>query len=223
MNRQTIFGPQTTKFYATEICAALLHIHGKGYCHRDIRPENILLDEDGHCKIVDFGYARPCISDEVTMSTICGSLAYQSPEQLTSKFTGYTRTVDWWSFGVLIVEMMTGKTPFAKSPSDSPNDIYSRIFNQKIKFPSDIDADTKIFVQQLLTADFTERLKGGDSISSHSYFNLDWNKVNRRRLLPPYVPKFAQEGDVHFKILADANENDMTGEVGDDFQGFEFF
>ena len=79
--------------------------------YRDLKPENVLIDEEGHIKLVDFGFSCPCSDNTTKLHTLCGTPAYLSPEQLDGKFTnGYTRVVDWWSYGVLVYELLTGKT-----------------------------------------------------------------------------------------------------------------
>ena len=88
---------------------ALEHVQELGFVYRDLKPENIILDEEGHCKLVDFGFSTPCANNETKLHTLCGTPAYLSPEQLDGKFTnGYTRVVDWWSYGVLVYELLTG-------------------------------------------------------------------------------------------------------------------
>ena len=102
------------KFYLVEILAALAHVHAGGFVYRDLKPENVLLDTEGHCRLVDFGFAcAPPDGPEGRMRTNCGTPAYLSPEQLSRKKTGgYTRIVDWWAFGCVAYELMSGHTPF---------------------------------------------------------------------------------------------------------------
>jgi protein kinase A len=200
------FSPQVSKFYVTEIVAALAHIHRMGYVFRDLKPENVLIDEEGHCKLVDFGFAIKCggrkldNGEEEKMHTLCGTPAYLSPEQLDGKLTnGYTRVVDWWSVGVLTYELLTGRTPFCHSPSESHYEIFLRIISAThINFPFDFSSDAKQLVSQLCHVQLSKRLTDVDEILRHPYFVLDWAAVERRDIVPPHVPRLKDIGDVHY-------------------------
>jgi serine/threonine protein kinase len=102
LSKKVYFEADTAKFYATEIFSAIEHIQNLGYVYRDLKPENVMLDEEGHCKLVDFGFAvQP--DEEGLIHTICGTPAYLTPEQLNGKFTnGYTNICDFWSFGIFL-------------------------------------------------------------------------------------------------------------------------
>lgn len=146
LSKKENFSPATAKFYATEVFCALEHIQSLGIVYRDLKPENIMLDEDGHCKLVDFGFSTRPGADGL-IHTVCGTPAYLSPEQLNGKFTnGYTKIVDWWSFGVLIYELLTGKTPFCKNSKETHYEIYLRILKNKMSFPRQVDAQVLILV-----------------------------------------------------------------------------
>jgi serine/threonine protein kinase len=91
-----------------EILSALSHIQSLGYVYRDLKPENVMVDEEGHCKLVDFGFVTTP-DENGMMRTMCGTSAYLSPEQLDRKFFGgYTKICDWWSCGVFLYELRTG-------------------------------------------------------------------------------------------------------------------
>ena len=115
LQKKDRFSANIARFYLSEIFLVLEYIHDCGLAYRDLKPENILIDEEGHCKVIDFGFSRDCGPDD-KMKTQVGTPAYLSPEQLDGKFTGgYSRIVDWWSFGIITYELATGKTPFCRS------------------------------------------------------------------------------------------------------------
>jgi serine/threonine protein kinase len=216
LQKKQAFPPAVAKFYASEIFCALRHVHKLGYVYRDLKPENIMLDEEGHCKLVDFGFSmKPdaqgllhtnCGRSSMHMSAIPASLyltmlylslsigtpAYLSPEQLNGKFTnGYTSIVDWWSFGILLYELLTGNTPFCKSFSESSYEIYLRILENNISFPFGFDSVTKDLVTQLCHADLSKRLVDPEVIAASSYWEVSWEAVNNRWLVPPHVPRIS--------------------------------
>jgi serine/threonine protein kinase len=185
----------------------LEHIHSLNYVYRDLKPENILLAEDGHIKLIDFGFARPADSS-TRMHTICGTPAYLSPEQLDQKFTnGYTNSCDWWSFGIVIYELYIGVTPFCTSSRPlgalssglccgsnvaghmerdgaSHYEIFLRILKNKIYFPSGIDSQAKDLVQSLCHPQIDKRLTNVHAIAKHSYFEIPWEIGQLTLLLP---------------------------------------
>jgi protein kinase A len=198
LGRKKSFPAAVAKFYASEVFVAIEHVQSLGIVYRDLKPENIMLDEDGHCKLVDFGFSRSTNSEGM-LHTICGTPAYLSPEQLDSKFTnGYTKIVDWWSFGVLIYELLTGYTPFCKNNRETPYEIFLRILKNKIKFPRSFDSRSKELVSQLCHPQLVKRLVEPELIKSHSYFEVPWQDVAARRLVPPFVPTIKDEGDCHY-------------------------
>lgn len=221
LSKKESFKPPVAKFYATEIFSALEHVQSLGYVYRDLKPENVMLDEEGHCKLVDFGFAvQP---DEAGLiHTICGTPAYLSPEQLNGKFTnGYTKIVDWWSFGVFMYELLTGKTPFCKNNKETSYEIYLRILKVKISFPRSFDQQSKDIISNLCHADLTKRLSDPKNIKEHQYFEVGWDDVKNRRLVPPFVPRLNAEVDDHyFDNYGDSTGGDLVGDTKWDFEGF---
>ena len=103
--------PQTAIQIAIRILSALQHAHEKGIIHRDIKPQNVLIRDDGHVKVSDFGIAR--ITSAFTISkgdTVVGSVHYSSPEQASG--TVVEAPSDIYSTGVVLYEMLTGRVPF---------------------------------------------------------------------------------------------------------------
>lgn len=144
------FPNPVAKFYAAEVTLAVEYLHSHDIIYRDLKPENILLDRNGHIKITDFGFAKEVST--VTW-TLCGTPDYIAPEVITTK--PYNKSVDWWSLGVLIFEMLAGYTPFYDS---TPMKTYEKILSGKIHFPSFMGPDVIDLLSKLITADLTRRL-----------------------------------------------------------------
>jgi serine/threonine protein kinase len=198
LSRGKTFSCEAARFYTIEIFAALEHVHELGYVYRDLKPENVMLDEEGHCKLVDFGFATIPDSQGV-MKTNCGTPAYLAPEQLNSKFTnGYTKIVDWWSLGCILYELLAGNTPFCKSNKDTNHEIYLRVLNGSISYPSFIDSKSKDLISRLCHADVNKRLTEPQEIRKLEYFNVDWNAVLKRKLVPPFIPRLEVSGDSRY-------------------------
>ncbi|XP_070173726.1 cAMP-dependent protein kinase catalytic subunit PRKX-like [Littorina saxatilis] len=186
------FNNQTSNFYASEIVCALDYLHVKNIVYRDLKPENLLLDVDGHLKITDFGFAKVVLD---RTWTLCGTPEYLSPEIILSK--GHNKAVDWWSLGVLIFEMLVGYPPFY---ADNPFGIYEKILAGKVEWPKIIDLVAKDLIKKLLVQDRTRRLgnmkNGADDIKRHKWFkNVDWDTVPSRKQTAPIIPKVSHEGD----------------------------
>ncbi|XP_058838446.1 cAMP-dependent protein kinase catalytic subunit PRKX [Topomyia yanbarensis] len=186
------FDNATANFYACEIVLALEYLHTLSVVYRDLKPENLLLDRDGHLKITDFGFAKK-LKDRTW--TLCGTPEYLAPEIIQSK--GHNKAVDWWALGVLIHEMLVGYPPFY---DDNPFGIYEKILSGKIEWSRHIEPTAKDLVKKLLVQDRTKRLgnmkNGAEDVKRHRWFkHLDWDVVIKRQLKPPIVPKFVNEGD----------------------------
>ncbi|XP_053685683.1 cAMP-dependent protein kinase catalytic subunit 3-like [Sabethes cyaneus] len=186
------FDNATANFYACEIVLALEYLHTLSVVYRDLKPENLLLDRDGHLKITDFGFAKK-LKDRTW--TLCGTPEYLAPEIIQSK--GHNKAVDWWALGVLIYEMLVGYPPFY---DDNPFGIYEKILSGKIEWSRHIEPIAKDLIKKLLVLDRTKRLgnmkNGAEDVKRHRWFkHLDWDVVIKRQLKPPLVPKFVNEGD----------------------------
>lgn len=179
------FPNPVAKFYAAEVTLALEYLHSHNIIYRDLKPENILLDKNGHIKITDFGFAKEV--PDVTW-TLCGTPDYIAPEVVTTK--PYNKSVDWWSLGILIYEMLTGYTPFY---DQTPMKTYENILLGHVRYPSYLHPDAVDLLQKLITKDLTRRLgnlQGGSSdVKSHPWFSeVIWEKLLSKDIETPYEP-----------------------------------
>uniref|UniRef100_A0A3Q1AVC5 non-specific serine/threonine protein kinase n=1 Tax=Amphiprion ocellaris TaxID=80972 RepID=A0A3Q1AVC5_AMPOC len=189
------------RFYTAEVVLALDGIHSMGFIHRDVKPDNMLLDKAGHLKLADFGTCMKMNKDGmVRCDTAVGTPDYISPEVLKSQGGDgyYGRECDWWSVGVFLYEMLVGDTPFY---ADSLVGTYSKIMNHKnaLTFPddSDISNDAKNLICAFLT-DREVRLgrNGVDEIKRHPFFKNDqWTWENIRETAAPVVPELSSDID----------------------------
>lgn len=182
----------TAVFYASEIVSALSYLHSLSVVYRDVKPENLLLDRDGHLKITDFGFSKKLVD---RTWTLCGTPEYLAPEIILGK--GHNRAVDWWALGILLYEMLAGHPPFF---DDNPFGIYEKILNGQFQFPRHIDGSARDLIKKLLVADRTRRLgsmkNGSEDVRRHKIFrHVVWNDVYNKKTQPPIVPKVSHEGD----------------------------
>mmetsp|Transcript_12436 Transcript_12436/g.20208 ORF Transcript_12436/g.20208 Transcript_12436/m.20208 type:complete len:476 (-) Transcript_12436:480-1907(-) len=212
ITRRDSFPAEVAKFYTAEVFLALDHVHSLGYVFRDLKPENVMLDEYGHCKLIDFGFAITP-NDDGLCTTNVGTPAYLSPEQLNGKFTkGYSRIVDWWAFGVFLYELLTSKTPFCNNFSESAFEIYSRVLKGKIKYPGKkFTPQTKDLVSCLLHPDAKRRIVDPRVIEKHAFFaDVDWKAVGNRQVIPPFTPRLPTT------VIADTQTIDHFDDWGPD-------
>lgn len=215
------FPDPVAKFFAAEVALALDYLHSLDIIYRDLKPENILLAADGHVKITDFGFAK--YVPDITW-TLCGTPDYLAPEVVQSK--GYNKSVDWYALGVLIFEMLAGYPPFFTEDSN-PMRLYEKIIAGKIRYPSYFTQEAKDLLKNLLTADLTKRFgnlaNGSRDVFGHAYFaEVDWNRLYRKEIPAPYVPRIEGDGDSsNFDSYAEIDLSEY-GQVGADPHGHLF-
>ncbi|VDK62999.1 unnamed protein product, partial [Onchocerca ochengi] len=202
------------RFYAAELVMALDTLHGMGYIHRDVKPDNMLISKSGHVKLADFGTClRMGPNGLVKCTTAVGTPDYISPEVLELQGTEgvYGREVDWWAVGIFVYEMLVGETPFY---ADSLMGTYTRIRNHatELNFPEDVEMseNAKNLVCAFLSSS-EKRLgkEGVESIKQHPFFqNDEWNFDTIRKAVPPVIPELKGDDDAsHFDDI-EAKEPD---------------
>ncbi|KZT62721.1 kinase-like protein, partial [Calocera cornea HHB12733] len=185
-------GRDRARFYAAEIVEGVEGLHAAGVIYRDLKPENILIGADGHIVLTDFGLSKefPKRAAQPTNSlgsslTFCGTAEYLAPEVIQG--LPYSYEVDWWSFGTMLYEMLTGITPFW---ANNHADMYVRVLQDELMFPDDkaMDQDTKSLIRGLLQRNPALRM-AEPRIKKHPYFQMiDWTHVYHKRYIPPYIP-----------------------------------
>jgi serum/glucocorticoid-regulated kinase 2 len=195
LQREQRFDINRARFYTAELLCALECLHGFKVIYRDLKPENILLDYTGHIALCDFGLCKLDMKDEDRTNTFCGTPEYLAPELLQGN--GYTKSVDWWTLGVLLYEMLTGLPPFY---DENTNNMYHKIMQEPLTFPSQdiVPAAARDLLMRLLDRDPQRRLgaNGAADIKAHHFFsNIDWRKLLQRKYEPSFKPNVVDARD----------------------------
>jgi len=195
LQKERMFMEDDAKFYLAQILLALNHLHSVGIIYRDLKPENVMLGRDGHIKLTDFGCIKRRLTDEASY-TFCGTVEYMAPEILNMSGR-HGKEVDWWSFGILMHDMLTGCPPFT-----GPNRkvITERVLKQKLTLKRYLTPDAKNILIKLLNRKAEKRLgygeHDGEAIKSHPFFkSMDWTAIYERRIDPPFKPLLRSEDD----------------------------
>ena len=192
------FDEEKVRFYGAQIALALQYLHDKGIVYRDLKPENILMDEQGYLRLADFGMAKKLKNNEKAMS-FCGTPEYLAPEIITGE--GHDKSADWWSFGILIYEMLCGLPPFYVENLER---MYEMIKTGPLKFPKKVtlSEDAKDLIKKLLDRNVKTRLgsnKGIEEIKAHPFFStLDFNMILQKKLPAPFIPAIKDDTDVQY-------------------------
>ena len=191
------FDEQKVKFYSSQIALAIEYLHNKGIIYRDLKPENILMDEKGYLRLADFGMAKKLNNNEKAMS-FCGTPEYLAPEIIIGE--GHDKNADWWSFGILIYEMLCGLPPFYVENLER---MYELIKSGPLKFPKRITLsdEAKDIIKKLLERNVKKRLgyNGIKEIKEHPFFkDIDFNLIEQKKIPAPFIPKINDKMDVTY-------------------------
>uniref|UniRef100_A0A8C1HVJ5 Protein kinase C delta type n=1 Tax=Cyprinus carpio carpio TaxID=630221 RepID=A0A8C1HVJ5_CYPCA len=178
-------------FYAAEIICGLQYLHSKGIIYRDLKLDNVMLDIYGHIKIADFGMCKENMLGENRATTFCGTPDYIAPEILLGQ--KYSFSVDWWSFGVLLYEMLIGQSPFQ---GDDEDELFESIRMDVPHYPRWITKEAKDLLEKLFERDPTRRLGVVGNIRGHAFFKtINWPALEKREVSPPFKPKVKSPND----------------------------
>ena len=193
------FTEERTSFYAAEILSAIDYLHKKNIIYRDLKLENIMMDYRGHLALIDFGLSKHHF-DESGATTFCGTAYYIAPEVLNGYKYGYA--VDYWSFGVLVYEMLRGRTPFQ---DQNKKLTFQRILKAKPAYNTEYFSPEAIrLVSGLLTLDVNTRLGSNPELGAREvmclpfFKKIDWDKLRLKEIQPPFVPDLSGPADTKF-------------------------
>ncbi|KAL3931224.1 MAG: hypothetical protein SGBAC_011407 [Bacillariaceae sp.] len=190
------FPEPRARFYAAEIILALSYVHTLDIIYRDLKPENVLLDDKGHIRLTDFGLSKEGISSSSSgANSFCGTPEYLAPEILNRQ--GHGRAVDWWSLGALLYEMLTGLPPFYCQDRER---LFAEIRKGELQYPASLSPNAKSLLRGLLTKDPTKRLGSGPAdaldIQQHPFFaSVDWQKLQDGEIKAPWAPQINGSSD----------------------------
>jgi len=197
-------------FYCANVTCALEYLHVRNIAYRDLKPENLMIDDEGYLKVVDFGFAK--VVEDRTF-TVCGTPEYLAPE--TIRRAGHTTTVDWWAMGVLMYELITGQSPFH---GGSQMDVLTRIVSGRVPYDELLSDPAWRMIIELLEVDPIKRLgsrvRGRRGVREHMFFSalkLDVDALEKRQLKPPWVPTISSPSDLR-NFDDYANKDDQASE-----------
>ncbi|KAL4772146.1 kinase-like domain-containing protein [Aspergillus nidulans var. acristatus] len=187
---ERMFDEDAAAFYMAEMVLALEHLHQNvGVIYRDLKPENCLLDREGHLLLTDFGLSKIAVDDDDRCNSSLGTIEYMAPEVIQGK--PYGKACDWWSLGALGYDLLTGSPPFK---ANNHAKLQEKILKQKLVLPYYLGPDAKDLLTRLLRKEPSKRLgyhmpKDLQTIKSHRFFRkIDWRALESRSLTPPIVP-----------------------------------
>ncbi|XP_049309569.1 uncharacterized protein LOC105228480 isoform X3 [Bactrocera dorsalis] len=243
MQRQRRLPEEHARFYAAEISLALNFLHEKGIIYRDLKLDNVLLDHEGHIKLTDYGMCKEGIRPGDTTSTFCGTPNYIAPEILRGEDYGFS--VDWWALGVLLYEMLAGRSPFdiagaSENPDQNTEDyLFQVILEKTIRIPRSLSVKAASVLKGFLNKNPADRLgchreSAFMDIVNHPFFkSIDWEMIAQKEVQPPYKPTF-DPGDPYMATNFDTQFTREPAELTPDdprvidkidqseFEGFEY-
>jgi serine/threonine protein kinase len=193
IERRGQFCENDVRFFAAEITLALEHLHCHGVIYRDLKLENILLDDLGHVALTDFGLSKDECNETNLANTFCGTPVYVAPEVIAKEAYGFS--IDWWALGVVMYELLSGRVPFA---SRDRRRMFDKIVNSEVEFCNFFSKDAQSIIGELLAKDPDFRLgsflngNGGKDVQQHHFFvgygYTDFEQVYRKDKIPPFRP-----------------------------------
>lgn len=192
LRRSGRFTEDRTRFYAAEILLALEYLHDRDIIYRDLKPENVLIDEDGHLRISDFGLSKQGVTSDGKAFTFCGTPEYLAPEILRG--IGHDQAVDFWSLGALIYEMLSGAPP---NYSRNRDELFRNILTKPVEMKPHFSVSGCDLLQHLLQIDPKQRLSSAKTMKEHSFFSsISWPDLQSKSIKSPFKPVISHNKDM---------------------------
>lgn len=213
LDRMKLLSDSHAKFYLASVVSIFVYLHDLKVIYRDLKPENLLLDDQGYIKMVDFGFAK-ILKDRSW--TLCGTPEYLSPEIILNKGHGFG--ADWWCTGILAYECLTGQTPFV---ANDPLETYRKIIKCNIAWPRHLPSNNpaRNFISSLLVVEPSHRLgsskkQGPQAAKTHPWLSsVDFKALEAKKLPAPFVPEIkSKTDDSHFDHFNDDGKANYPGE-----------
>ncbi|POW08679.1 hypothetical protein PSTT_07357 [Puccinia striiformis] len=230
LQREGRFSEERSRLYTAELLSALECLHSMDVIYRDLKPENILLDYTGHIALCDFGLCKLNMGEAERTNTFCGTPEYLAPEVI--KGEGYGKTIDWWTLGILLYEMLSGLPPYY---DEDHHTMYRKILKDPLTFPAEIKPDARALLTGLLDREPNTRLgaKGAEDIKRHAFFakSIDWDRLNSKGYRPPFKPSVESAADAsnfdseftsEMPMDSVVEDSHLSETVQQQFEGFTF-
>ncbi|XP_060605267.1 beta-adrenergic receptor kinase 2-like isoform X3 [Ruditapes philippinarum] len=213
LSQHGVFLEKEVRFYAAEVILGLEHMHSRFVVYRDLKPANILLDENGHVRISDLGLA--CDFSKKKPHASVGTHGYMAPEVL-QKGTAYDSSADWFSFGCMLYKLLKGHSPFRQHKTKDKHEIDRMTMTMNVDLPDSMSPEMKSLLEGLLRRDVEERLgcqgRGAQEVKEHPFFkSIDWNQVYLQKYPPPLIPPRGEVNAADAFDIGSFDEEDTKG------------
>ncbi|XP_067685466.1 G protein-coupled receptor kinase 3-like [Haliotis asinina] len=213
LSQHGVFTEKEVRFYATEVILGLEHMHSRFVVYRDLKPANILLDENGHVRISDLGLA--CDFSKKKPHASVGTHGYMAPEVL-HKGTAYDSSADWFSFGCMLYKLLKGHSPFRQHKTKDKHEIDRMTMTMNVELPDSMSPEMKSVLEGLLKRDVEERLgcrgRGAQEVKEHPFFKgIDWTQVYLQKYPPPLIPPKGEVNAADAFDIGSFDEEDTKG------------
>lgn len=213
LSQHGVFSEAEVRFYCSEIILGLEHMHHRFVVYRDLKPANILLDENGHVRISDLGLA--CDFGKKKPHASVGTHGYMAPEVL-GKGMAYDSSADWFSFGCMIYKLLRGHSPFRQHKTKDRSDMDSLTLNLDLELGDVMSEEMKALLEDLLRKDVAERLgcrgDGATELKDHAFFlGIDWQQVYLQKYPPPLIPPRGEVNAADAFDIGSFDEEDTKG------------